>query len=334
MRRRRRRRLLRVWLRDLARDFTPNRGRRLGQAWVLAAELPQTTEWLHVHYLHTPASVARYAAILRGLPYSISAHAKDVWTIPDWEKREKIADARWLVTCSKMNLDHLRTLTPAADLELVYHGLEAARFPSPHRPLGGDGSDRARPVGIVSVARAVEKKGLDVLVDALAKLPDGLHWRFEHVGGGPLAAGLKERAQRLGIADRIAWHGAGTQDEVIAALRRADIFGLAARVAGNGDRDGLPNVIMEAMSQELPVVASDAGAIDEIVVDGATGRLVPTEDPAAVAEALAELIRDPTLRHTMGQAGRRRILERFAFEAGIARMAARFGLKAGHREAA
>ena len=121
---------------------------------------------------------------------------------------------------------------------------------------------------------------------------------------------------------------------MLAALRRADVFCLAARVAGDGDRDGLPNVIMEAMSQELPVVASDAGAIDEIVVDGATGRLVPTEDPAAVAEALAELIRDPTRRQAMGQAGRRRILERFAFEAGIARMAARFGLEAGRREAA
>ena len=105
-------------------------------------------------------------------------------------------------------------------------------------------------------------------------------------------------------------------------------------MAGDGDRDGLPNVIMEAMSQELPVVATEAGAIGEVVVDGVTGRLVPPEDPAALAEALAELIRDPALRQAMGQAGRRRILERFAFEAGIARIAARFGLDAGRREAA
>ncbi len=167
-------RLLRVWLGDLVRDFTANRGRRLGQAWVLAAELPATIDWLHVHYLHTPASVARYAAILRGLPFSISAHAKDVWTIPAWEKREKIADARWLVTCSRMNLDHLRTLAPGADLELVYHGLEAARFPAPARASTADGRDAAQPVGIVCVARAVEKKGLDVLIEALALLPADL----------------------------------------------------------------------------------------------------------------------------------------------------------------
>lgn len=327
-------RLLRVWLRDLARDCTPNRGRRLGQAWVLAAELPDATDWLHVHYLHTPASVARYAAILRGLPYSISAHAKDVWTIPDWEKREKIADARWLVTCSRMNLNHLRALAPAADLELVYHGLEAQRFPAPHRQPGGAGRDPLGPVGIICVARAVEKKGLDTLIEALGRLPEHLHWRFEHIGGGPLAAGLKAQAEQLGIAGRIVWHGSGTQTEVVAALRRADIFCLAARVAGDGDRDGLPNVIMEAMSQELPVVATEAGAIAEIVVDGGTGRLVPSDQPAALAAALAGLIGDPALRQAMGQAGRRRILERFAFEAGIERLAARFGLLAGQREAA
>jgi glycosyltransferase involved in cell wall biosynthesis len=326
-------RLVRVWLGDLARDFTPNRGRRLGQAWVLAAELPEDTGWLHVHYLHTPASVARYAAILRDLPFSISAHAKDVWTIPDWEKREKIADARWLATCTRMNLDHLRALAPAADLELVYHGLEAARFPPLSRVVGANGSDAAHPVGIVCVARAVEKKGLDVLIEALALLPADLHWRFAHVGGGALTASLKARSQSLGIADRVTWLGAGTQEEVVAALRRADLFCLAARVARDGDRDGLPNAIMEAMSQELPVVATSVGAIGEVVVDGLTGRIVAPNEPAALAAALEGLIRAPAQRQAMGQAGRRRVRERFAFETGIARLAARFGLDE-RREAA
>ncbi len=327
-------RLMRVWFGDLARDFTPNRGRRLGQAWVLAAELPEGTDWLHVHYLHTPASVARYTAILRGLPYSISAHAKDVWTIPDWEKGAKIADARWLVTCSQMNLDHLRALVPEAILDLVYHGLQAGRFPAAHRDAGGDGSDPERPVGIVCVARAVEKKGLDVLLDALARLPADLHWRFEHVGGGPLGAALKARAARLGLADRCLWHGAREQAFVFDAYARADIFVLASKIADDGDRDGLPNAIMEAMSQELPVVASDVGAISEIVVPEVTGRLVAPGNPAALAREIESLIGDPALRRAMGQEGRRRILQHFAFDAGIARIAARFGLATGRREAA
>jgi glycosyltransferase involved in cell wall biosynthesis len=327
-------RLLRLWLRDLRRDPTANRGRRLGQALVLATELPARIDWLHAHYLHTPASVARYAALLRELPFSVSAHAKDVWTIPAWEKREKLRDTRWLVTCSRMNALHLRGLAPEADIELLYHGLEADRFPAPARGPGGDGSDPARPVTLLCVARAVEKKGLDVLLDALARLPPELHWRFEHIGGGSLKEGLAARAERLGIAHRIVWHGARTQDDVLEALRAADLFCLAARIAGDGDRDGVPNVIMEAMSQELPVVASEAGAIPEIVVPGVTGRLVPPEDPETLGRAIAELIRDPELRLAMGREGRRRVLERFSFAAGLERLARRLGLDVPRREAA
>jgi glycosyltransferase involved in cell wall biosynthesis len=327
-------RLLPVWLADLRRDRTANRGRRLGQALVLAAELPAAIDWLHVHYLHTPASVARYTAVLRDLPFSISAHAKDVWTIPDWEKQEKLAAARWLVTCSRMNLEHLQALAPHADLELVYHGLDAARFPAPSRTDGGDGGDPARPVRIVCVARAVEKKGLDILLEALARLPDELSWRFEHVGGGDLAKALAVRAEWLGIGQRVTWCGPGTQQDVLAALRRADLFCLAARIAGDGDRDGLPNVIMEAMSQELPVVASEVGAIAEIVVPGVTGRLVPPDDPVALSAALEGLIRGPGLRQEMGGQGRRRILDHFAPAPGIAQLARRFGLVTGRREAA
>src|SRR3954469_15338330 len=96
-----------LWLRDLARDRTPNRIRRFGQALVLAAELPHDIDRLHAHFLHTPASVARYAAMLKGLPWSGSAHAKDVWTIPEWEKREKLASCEWLVTCNRVNHEHL-----------------------------------------------------------------------------------------------------------------------------------------------------------------------------------------------------------------------------------
>lgn len=327
-------RALGLWLRDLRRDLTANRGRRFGQALVLAAELPPEIDWLHVHYLHTPASVGRYSATLRGLPFSLSAHAKDVWTIPGWEKREKIRAARWLVTCSRMNHEHLSTLAPGTDVELVHHGLDPRRFPAPERALGPDGSDPARPVTVVCVARAVEKKGIDTLLDALALLPPGLHWRLEHVGGGPLAADLARRAERLGLSRRVRWLGARTQDEVLEALRRADLFALAARVARDGDRDGLPNAILEAMALELPVVASEVAALPEAVVPGVTGLLVPPDEPHALARALAELIRSPAARRALGREGRRRVLETFSFEAGIERLARRFGLEGERREAA
>ncbi|HEY3075297.1 MAG TPA: glycosyltransferase family 4 protein, partial [Burkholderiales bacterium] len=286
-----------IWLRDLRRDPTPNRIRRFGQALVLAAELPADITRLHAHFLHTPASVARYCAMLRALPWSGSAHAKDIWTTPEWEKREKLADCEWLVTCTRANRDHLAALAPPGRVELVYHGVDLARFP-PHRVVRGasDGSDPRHPVTILSVARLVEKKGTDVLLDALARLPAGLHWRLLHVGGGPLKHKMQKRARALGIAERITWRGALAQDELVLEYRKADLFALACRIARDGDRDGLPNVLAEAQSQGLACVATRVSAIPELIRDESTGVLVNEADTVAFAAALEALIRDPARR--------------------------------------
>ncbi len=313
--------LERVWRpfgHDLRRDLTRNRWRRLGQACVLARELPPDIDRLYVHYLHTPASVARYTARMRDLPFAISAHAKDIWTIPDWEIREKLADAAWLTTCTRLGFRHLQGLAPTARLRCRPHGIDLTRLAA----LNGDAPDRAgAPHELVTVARAVEKKGLDVLLEALALLPPELDWRWRHIGGGPLLPELKALAARLGVAPLVHWLGPTAFDGVLAALRRADLFCLAPRVAADGDRDGIPNVVAEAMSQGLPVVASRAGAIDELVEDGRTGLLVPPDDPRALAAAVAELLRDPERRRAMGLAGRSVIETRFAAGPGIAEIA-------------
>lgn len=312
-----------TWRRDLRRDRTPNRGRRFGQALVLAHELPADVGLIYAHYLHTPGSVGRYAAALRGLPWCASAHAKDVWTTPDWEKREKLKDCRWVTSCSAVNADHLRKLAPGADVLLTYHGLDAARFPPLGRALGPDGGDPARPVRLLGVARLVEKKGIEVLLQALAALPSDLHWRYEHIGGGPLRERLTGLAERLGLGDRVGWHGSLPQDRVIEAYRAADLFVLASRIAPDGDRDGLPNVLLEAGAQQLAVVASRVSAVPELIEDGVNGRLVAPDDPAALAEATAALIRDPGARLRLGEAGRHRVVGRFAMDVGIDRLAAR-----------
>ncbi len=314
---------LRLWRRDLRRDPTSNRGRRFGQALVLAHELPADVGLLYAHYLHTPASVARYAAVLCGLPWCASAHAKDIWTTPAWEQAEKLRECAWATTCTAAGAAQLRALAPDVDLMLTHHGLDANRFAAPQRSLGPDGRDPARPVRLLGVARLVPKKGIEVLLAALAALPSGLHWRYEHIGGGPLREALTALAGRLGLTERIAWRGALPHDRVADAYRAADLFVLASRIAPDGDRDGLPNVLLEAGALELPVVASRVGAVAELIEEGANGLLVPPDDPAALAGALATLIRDPAARLHYGRAGRRRVLEQFAMEPGIDRLAAR-----------
>jgi glycosyltransferase involved in cell wall biosynthesis len=318
-----------LWLRDLRRDRTASRIRRFGQALVLAAELPQDIGRLHAHFLHTPASVTRYAAMLSGLPWSGSAHAKDIWTTPEWEKREKLADCQWLATCTRVNHDHLAALAPAGRVQLVYHGIDLGRFPPPPATrLGGDGRDARHPVTILSVARLVEKKGVDTLLEALARLPAEVHWRYVHVGDGPLLGSLQKQAERLGIAQRIDWRGALAHDQVLEQYRQADLFALACRVAADGDRDGLPNVLAEAQSQGLACVATRVSAIPELVQDGVSGVLVQENDSAALAGALQALLGDPARRRALGEAGQARVRAQFTLEANFERLAARFGLSA------
>ncbi len=302
---------------DWRRDRTPNRARRFGQALVLAAELPDEIGHIYAHFLHTPASVARYTAMMRGLGWSVSAHAKDIWTTPDWEKREKLAQCDWAVTCTRSGAAHLDTLAPGK-VSLVYHGLDAERFASfdSHRPMR-DGSDQLQPVTILSVGRAVAKKGYPDLLAALARLPAGLHWRFVHVGGGPLLDDLKAQAERLGLSARIDWRGAQAHDAVLAAYRNADLFVLASRIADDGDRDGLPNVLLEALSQRCPVISTSVSAIPELIADGVTGLLVDPQNPDALAASLARLIRAPELRARLAAAGDARVRRDFPLSRGI-----------------
>ena len=310
-----------MFLRDLRRDRTRNRVRRFGQACVAAAEMASRpggdVTWLYGHFAHTPGSVTRYAAAMLGLPFSISAHAKDIWTTPDWELREKLADAEWWVTCTASGAAHLRSLAnDPGKVHLVYHGLDLSRFPPPPERATEDA------IRILSVGRAVEKKGLDTLLRALAALSSDLDWRFSHIAGGPLLDDLKTLADDLGIAARCTWLGKQPQERVLAAYRTADIFALPCRIADDGDRDGLPNVIVEAQSQRLPVVSTPVSGVPELVEDDANGLLVPPDDVPALAAALERLMREPDTRARLGAEGERRVREGFDADGQIDRLLA------------
>ena len=321
-------RALACWLTDLRRDPTLNRIRRFGQALVMASEMAADVTWIYAHFLHTPASVARYAAMICDLPWSCSAHAKDIWTLPDWEKEEKLSDMRWLVTCTKTNAKHLASLTSAPErVQLVYHGLDFNRIPMRQNGYSSRvGDNAADPVMVVSVGRAVEKKGYHDLLDALGLLPRDRSWRLIHIGSGDQLKSLQAKASRLGIAGRIEWRGPLPYAQVLEAYDQADVFALASRIAANGDRDGLPNVLMEAQSQGVPCLSTRVSAVPELVSNEVTGLLVTPGDIDGLAASLDRLITDPELRQQLGEAGMKRVRADFACDRGIDILASRFGL--------
>ncbi len=303
----------RAFRKDWARDRTPNRARRFVQAMVLSAERGGSISALHAHFIHTPASVARYAAIMLQMDWSCSAHAKDIWTSEDWDLADKLAEADWAVTCTQNGCATLKSL--AADpsrVHLSYHGLDLSRFARfDNRKQTRDGSKPGLPIRFVSVGRAVTKKGYDTLLDALALLPKDIFWSFDHAGGGELLNELRQQAEGLGIAGRINWHGSMAQEDVLKLYRQCDVFVLACRIAPDGDRDGLPNVLVEAASQGLACISTNVSGVPELIDDGDHGVLVSPNDPVALAVALSGLARDPALRRRLGVAADEKVRGHF-----------------------
>jgi glycosyltransferase involved in cell wall biosynthesis len=290
----------RAFREDLRSEFARARVRRFGQACVLAQQMPASVRHIHAHFAHSPCSVARYAALLRGVGFSMSAHAKDIWTAPDWDLTRKLGDTAFVTVCNKAGFERLRALQPSATLKLIYHGLARETIGATAPPQARDGTGEA--VRIICVARAVEKKGLRRLLDALASLPGDLAFRLDHYGGGDLLAELKAKSEALGLQDRVTWHGPQPHQTIIAALDQSDLFVLPAVVGNDGDRDGIPNAVMEAQARGLTVLASRVGGIDETVTDGQTGRLIAAGDVGALARTLEELIRQPVQRYALGTA--------------------------------
>ena len=309
-----------MFYKDLRRDPTRNRMRRFGQAMVLASEIAPHTRRLHAQFLHTPCSVTRYAALMLQSPFSFSAHAKDIWTTPDWEKREKIADATFGVTCTELGLQDLTQQAHANDrhkLHLVYHGIDPDRFPvTPAVAATSPG-----PLKLLSVGRAVEKKGFEILMDGLSKLPPELEWTWTHCGGGAGLTSLMALAEGCGLGERVTWRGPMAQEHLVEIYRTHDIFVMPSRQTDDQDQDGLPNVLMEAQSQGMACVATNVGGIAELILPDKTGILVPPNQPEALARAILDLAKDPGKRQRLGQAAQEHIGAHFLLPHHIGRLA-------------
>jgi glycosyltransferase involved in cell wall biosynthesis len=282
---------------------------RFPQAACLVRLLEQE-QVTHVHagFVHMPGSLAYIVSLLTGLPYSVGTHARDLYHSPPALLRKKLAAARVVFTCTRYNVSHLQRLSAGAGgfrVRQVYHGTTLERFT--FEPCG-----RSDPPVVLAVARLVEKKGLEDLIEASALLRDrGVRFRCHIVGHGELRRSLTQLIHRLDLLQFVTLEGAADQDEVIAWYRRATVLALPCRVARDGDRDGIPNVLIEAAACGLPIISTPVSGIPELVADRVSGLIVPPQKPAALARAIELILHSLELRERLRVNARKRVEETF-----------------------
>jgi glycosyltransferase involved in cell wall biosynthesis len=287
---------------------------------VWAAELlrGEGVDHIHAHFANRATVVAMVVSRLLRVPYSIFAHAYDIY-VSRVMLSEKMAGARFVATCTAYNRAHLESMDGgrfAGKVHLVYHGLDLNEFVSTRRPPHND----QRPL-LLAVGQLKEKKGFPYLIKACRLLKDrGYDFRCEIVGQGPERPELEALIADLDLIDTLVLCGALPYAEVLAKYAQATLFALACVLAEDGDRDGIPNVLLEAMAMRVPVVSTRFSGIPEAVEDDHTGLLVPPMDTEALADALAQLLGAPDLRERLGRAGRERVEEQFDIRQNVGRL--------------
>ncbi|MDE3132209.1 MAG: glycosyltransferase [Acidobacteriota bacterium] len=274
---------------------------RLTQAALLAGGLLRLgTPPLYIHFAHKPATVGRFASLMLGTPFAISAHAVDVWASPPKELRAKLRDASVVLACYAEAQRHLERLAGGhTPVLLARHGVEIPALWS---------HTESTPPTVLAVGRLVEKKGFDTLLRAVALLGDTVpEFRLHIAGDGPLWPSLARLTGELGLGEVVRFLGPLTPSELERHFASAGVFALPCRVAADGNRDGLPNTILEAMARELPVISTTLPSVQEAISDGVEGRLVPPGEAEPLASALRELLCDAQLRRRLGAAARDRV---------------------------
>jgi glycosyltransferase involved in cell wall biosynthesis len=304
---------------EAGRDEEP---RHVYQAMLLAREVRQRgIRHLHAPFASDAATVARLAARFAGITYSFTARAKDIFheSVSQDNLRQKLRDASGVVTVSDYHLDYLRRTygSLASHVQRVYNGLDLYEFPYEE--------PRDRPALIVGIGRLVEKKGFPDLIDACAFLARrGYTFSCRIIGNGPLKADLLAQIEHLRLQDQVELIGPRPQSEIIQEVQNAAVLAAPCIVCPDGDRDGLPNVIQEALALGTPVISTDVTGIPEVVRHEETGLLVPQHDPPALAAALERLLSDSDLRIELATRARRFMEAEFNIHHNTARRRAMF----------
>lgn len=270
---------------------------------------------VHAHFANSPTSVALMATHLAGLPFSFMAHAYDVF-VDTLLLPEKLGAAKFTATCSFFNVNYLRRHFPAARqarLEVVRYGLDPAAFP-PRQAI-----PHAKPM-VMGVGRLVETKGFHTLIQACARLRDeGLAFSCILIGDGPEATRLRLMMAELNLSAHVALLGKRLPSEVKTFYEQADILVMPSCVRHN-DRDGIPNVLLEAMAMEIPVISTYVSGIPELVRNLETGLLVEPDEPVALAEAIRTLLTDTPLAQKLARQGRVLVEQEFNIYSSAARL--------------
>jgi glycosyltransferase involved in cell wall biosynthesis len=267
------------------------------QATMVVEQLAgQRVSGIHGYFAHAPAEVAAHVAVQLGVPYGFSVHAKDARKVAPEVLTERAQKAACVVACNVDVAQDLRRC--GAEVHLMPHGVDLQRF-HPH-PLPA-----AAPLNLLAVGRLVEKKGFHILLDAVARVRHPFRLRI--IGEGPEKARLASLIATNDLAERVTLCGARTHDDLPQEYRNAHLLVAPSITDCIGDRDGLPNVVLEAMACGRPVLASDVGAIGSAVLQGETGILVPPGNSEALASAIELCAHNPFLLKQVGRSARERV---------------------------
>jgi glycosyltransferase involved in cell wall biosynthesis len=299
------------------------------QAVYLAKLLQDETErtgnkirHIHAHFAHDPTFIAYLVHLLTGISYSFTAHARDLYQLPIHILIQRVEHATSVITCCQANVDYLNQVLPASlrhKVHLIHHGIDLQSYPATQV------NQKSQTPLILSVGRLVEKKGFIDLLQACMILNQAqVGFRCEIYGEGPLRDELQAFINREGLADQVILAGVRTQKELIPIYQQASIFALTPTITEDGDRDGIPNVIVEAMASGLPVVSTTAGGIPEIVHHNENGLLFSPHDSQGIAAGLADLLSSGTKREHYGREARNLIMAEYDIHASASQLASLF----------
>lgn len=266
---------------------------------------------IHAHFLHIPADIAWVMSEITDIPFSVSAHAHDIFTLNNYCYQHIVNQAQFLTTCTEDGRSAIQDMFPDLDSEKVVtvrHGL----FIEDYKPGNPDGNM------ILCVGRLEPKKGFVHMVNACRELRDrGEDFTCTIVGKGSRRTALEETISSNGLSGLVDLVGEQSSEDVNSLYHKAAMLVVPSVISDDGDRDGLPNVILEAQASGLPVVATPVGAIGEFIEDGFNGIIVPAGNSRLLADTIAGLMKDLPQRQRMGLAGRAEVEKHFDIEKNI-----------------